>query len=60
LKAGAWNAVQLTMADDGMRLELHGTVVYERNLLAKDDRTFGLFHYKDRDGCPGSQRRADG
>jgi hypothetical protein len=47
LKTGAWNAVQVDMTDNGVKLELNGTVIYERNLSAEDDRTFGLFHYKD-------------
>ena len=48
LKPDAWNAARLSMAGGMVALEINGQVVFERPVAPADDRTFGLFHYKDR------------
>src|SRR5207302_2684398 len=48
LKAGDWNAVTLTTTADGVKIELNGTVVYEAKLDPAIERTFGLFHDRNR------------
>jgi hypothetical protein len=47
LKPGDWNSVVVTATAAGATIELNGTQVYEATLEA-DERTFGLFHYRDR------------
>ena len=48
LKAGDWNAVALTTTADSVKVELNGSVVYAAKLDPQVERTFGLFHYRDR------------
>lgn len=48
LKSGEWNQAKLSLDKDTAKLEINGTVVYERPLEAHNDRLFGFFHYKDR------------
>ncbi len=42
-----WNQLKLVVAGDLVRIILNGTQVYERDIPAGNDRTFGLFHYAD-------------
>jgi hypothetical protein len=42
LKPNTWNSVQLTLTEQTVRLELNGTLVYERALGDYPERTFGL------------------
>ena len=42
-----WNQLKLVVAGDLVRIILNGTQVYEGNIPAGNDRTFGLFHYAD-------------
>jgi hypothetical protein len=48
LKPGAWNQARLSLAGGKVAIELNGQLVFERPIGSADDRTFGLFHYKDR------------
>ena len=47
LKSGDWNQLKLLLRDSTVQVELNGTLVYERELEAENERTFGLFHYVD-------------
>ena len=47
LKAGQWNGVKLSLAQNNVTLELNGQTIYERPLESSLGRQFGLFHYKD-------------
>ena len=40
--------MRLSLTGDTVNLELNGELVYERELEATNQRTFGLFHYADR------------
>ncbi len=46
LRAG-WNQLKLGVIGNRVRIDLNGTQVYEGNIPAGNDRTFGLFHYAD-------------
>ena len=48
LKPNAWNSAKLSISRGNVTLELNGEVVFERPVGSADDRTFGLFHFKDR------------
>ena len=48
LKPDAWNVAKLSMSKGAVAIELNGAVVLERPVAPTDDRTFGLFHFKDR------------
>lgn len=48
LKAGEWNAMSMSLADDVLSLTLNGSEVYRRRLEPTNDRQFGFFHYADR------------
>jgi tetratricopeptide (TPR) repeat protein len=48
LKPNAWNLARLSLARGTVQLELNGELVFERAVGANDDRTFSLFHFKDR------------
>ena len=47
LKPKQWNHVTLNLRDAVARVELNGTLVYERTIDASNHRMFGLFHYRD-------------
>jgi len=47
LKVGEWNRLRLQLTGDVVTLELNGSPIYERQLDANNQRTFGLFHYSD-------------
>ncbi len=49
LQAGAWNRMKLSLSGDRLGLELNGQPIYQRNVDAASQRTFGLFHYADRE-----------
>jgi hypothetical protein len=42
-----WNRLKLEVIGDLVRIVLNGTPVYDGNIPADNDRTFGLFHYAD-------------
>ncbi len=44
LKPGEWNAVQVSLADDTLTLQLNDTTVYARKLEPENTRRFSLFH----------------
>ncbi|HSQ55917.1 MAG TPA: DUF1583 domain-containing protein, partial [Gemmata sp.] len=46
-KVGDWNALALSTTDNGVKIELNGTLVYEGKLPRELERQFGLFHYRD-------------
>ena len=48
LKADDWNRVRLTLRGPVLTVNLNGQLVYERELEPANQRTFGLFHYRDR------------
>jgi len=48
LKADDWNRVTLTLRGATVTLKLNGQLAYERKLEPANQRTFGLFHYRDR------------
>ena len=48
LAPNAWNRLQLSLTGDTVDLKLNGELVYQRQLEATNQRTFGLFHYADR------------
>lgn len=48
LKAGVWNTLALTTTPDGVKIDVNGVTVCEMPLSADLERTFGLFHYRDR------------
>ncbi len=48
LKDNAWNRMKLSLVGNTIHLSLNGEEVYERELEATNQRTFGLFHYSDR------------
>ena len=56
LKAGAWNAVTLTVTAVGVKIALNGETIYESNLEPAIERAFGFFYY----GSRGGDRRAAG
>ena len=47
LKLNQWNHLELILHEKIVRVELNGSVVYERTLDASNHRQFGLFHYRD-------------
>lgn len=47
LNGESWNTLGLDLADDTMTLTLNGVEVYERELPATNQRTFGMFHFAD-------------
>ncbi|HEY7326851.1 MAG TPA: DUF1583 domain-containing protein [Gemmataceae bacterium] len=48
LKPSEWNQLQLSATVDSVKIEVNGVAICERKLDANEDRTFGLFHYKNR------------
>ena len=48
LKPNSWNRLKLLLVGNVVQLILNGHEVYERELEATNQRTFGLFHYADR------------
>jgi tetratricopeptide (TPR) repeat protein len=48
LRPDAWNTLSLSLTAEGVQLTLNDVRVYERRLEPDNDRTFSLFHYKDR------------
>ena len=49
LKAGEWNAVELTLSDGTVRVSLNGELVYEGPAVAEPDTRFGLLRLKRHD-----------
>jgi hypothetical protein len=47
LNRDSWNRLALTLKDDMVLLFLNGQLIYERPVESTNQRTFGLFHYKD-------------
>lgn len=47
LKSGEWNRMTVEISGEVIRLRLNETVIYENDIAATNDRTFGLFHYCD-------------
>ena len=47
LKVQDWNRLRITLRGDTIFLELNDEPIYERQLEATNQRTFGLFHYAD-------------
>lgn len=47
LRQHAWNHLKLSLAGDTVQLMLNNELVFERDLEATNQRTFGLFHYAD-------------
>ncbi len=47
LKTGEWNRLKLAIAGSTVTVELNEQQVYERELEADNDRSFGLFHFAD-------------
>lgn len=48
LQHDAWNHLKIDVKGDFVQLTLNGESIYERELEASNQRTFGLFHYADR------------
>ncbi len=48
LKAGDWNLAKVAIAGGKVAVEVNGRLAFERAVAPGDDRTFGLFHFKDR------------
>jgi hypothetical protein len=48
LKAGQWNEVVLSLADETVKVQLNGELVYERPIELANNRRFGLFHWRDK------------
>lgn len=47
LKSGEWNRLAVQITGDVIRLRLNDVVIYESEIAATNDRTFGLFYYCD-------------
>jgi hypothetical protein len=47
LKEKDWNRVKLTLAGNRVTLKLNDVEIYQRDLESTNQRTFGLFHYRD-------------
>jgi hypothetical protein len=47
LKPNAWNRLELKLAGDKVTLELNGQLIYDRPLEPTNQRSVGLFHYRD-------------
>lgn len=43
-----WNRLKISLRGSSASLELNGVRIYERELESTNQRTFGLFHYADR------------
>ncbi len=60
LLSGAWNRMTLSLVGNQVTLQLNGQKVYEREVGSADPRTFGLFHYADREEARVRQVRWSG
>lgn len=49
LKPSQWNHLELQLVNDAVQISLNDQLVYERPLDSESDRTFGLFHFADRE-----------
>jgi Tol biopolymer transport system component len=49
LKPSQWNHVELQLVDQTIELSLNDQLIYRRPLDTESDRTFGLFHFADRE-----------
>jgi len=48
LLENAWNRLKIDVTDNTVQLALNGQAIYQRELEASNQRTFGFFHYADR------------
>ncbi len=60
LLSGSWNRMTLSLVGDQVALQLNGQRVYEREVNSGAPRTFGLFHYADREQARVRQIRWSG
>lgn len=48
LLENAWNRLKIDVTGNTVQLALNGQAIYQRELEASNQRTFGFFHYADR------------
>jgi len=60
LLSGSWNRMMLSLVGNQVTLQLNGQKVYEHEVESGTPRTFGLFHYADREEARVRQVRWSG
>ena len=48
MKPGEWNTLKVSLTGETVVLTLNDVQIYERKLDPRNNRNFGLFHWKDR------------